>query len=603
MDSNQRLILTVTLSIAILFGFQWIAPKLGWIPEPGARNAETIPVTEGAVAAESMAGQGGGSRQADAIPPIEPVADVDADAAPAEGAATHPAQARKIPERQVSLRTENLSLRFSNHGAGLIGAELLGRKGQRQGGTDSPQVDFASELQPTDPLFYELDLGEGLPALGLRAPCDLVGSDERSVSFRCQAGTVAVDKKFTVVGDRLLNLDVALHNRGAAPVGGTANLLMPARIDPSRQQSGRGCAGFGGPPPQPTQNICRSGEDTITRHMYKADEPSVTPAGQASFAGIEERYFLAVAVPDKASTCALVGDSPDVLITHLNTPTGTIAPGGSTSFSYQLVVGQKDMGFLQDVSATIASSAKIANPHLDETVDLGFWAVIARILLWMLRAFHHIIHNWGIAIILLTIAVKLLTLPLAWKSMKSMEEMRKLAPEIAALKKKYGDDREKLNVETMKLYQQHKVNPLGGCLPMLIQMPIWLALYTTLQTSVELYNEPFIAGWINDLTSKDPVYALPLAMGVTMYITQRLQPMQVDATQQKMMLYFMPIFFTFIMFQLPAGLTLYIFTNNILSIGQQLVLRKSMGLPAIGAPPASSATIEVAPARKPKKKK
>src|SRR5690606_32224332 len=175
------------------------------------------------------------------------------------------------------------------------------------------------------------------------------------------------------------------------------------------------------------------------------------------------------------------------------------------------------------------------------------------------RLFHSMIPNWGVAIILLTVLVKALTLPLSWKSMKSMEEVRKLAPEIEALKKKYGEDREKLNMEMMALYQRHKVNPLGGCLPMLIQMPIWLALYTSLLSSVELYNEPFIGGWISDLTSKDPLYVLPVAMGLTMFLTQKMQPMQIDAAQQKMLLYFMPVFFTLIMLNLPAGLTLYIF--------------------------------------------
>ena len=171
--------------------------------------------------------------------------------------------------------------------------------------------------------------------------------------------------------------------------------------------------------------------------------------------------------------------------------------------------------------------------------------------------------------------------------MKSMEEVRKLAPEIEKLKQKYGEDREKLNMEMMALYQRHKVNPLGGCLPMLIQMPIWIALYTTLLSSVELYNEPFIGGWISDLTSKDPFYILPVAMGLTMFLTQRLQPMQIDAAQQKMLLYFMPIFFTLIMLNLPAGLTLYIFTNNVLSIGQQLALRKALGIEAPKPVPAA----------------
>jgi YidC/Oxa1 family membrane protein insertase len=153
-----------------------------------------------------------------------------------------------------------------------------------------------------------------------------------------------------------------------------------------------------------------------------------------------------------------------------------------------------------------------------------------------------------------------------------MNEMRKLQPEMEKLKVKYGEDKEKLNKAVMQMYQQHKVNPLGGCLPMLLQMPIWFSLYAALQTSVELYREPFL--WIQDLTAKDPIYVLPLLMGASSFITQRLSPQPADSTQAKMMLYFFPIFFTFIMLNVPAGLTLYIFVNNLLSIVQQQAMMK-----------------------------
>ena len=599
MDSNQRLILAIGISIAILLGFQWLAPELGLVPDPHATAAEGA--RPGSTTAEAPTARDGEDPQA---LPAAPAGEPSVEAAQAvEGAEPSGGPVQHVG-REVGLQTDRVDLLFSTRGAGLVSAKLLGRKGQRQGGTEAPQVDLAAGLEAGDPALFDVALGGGLPDLGPRAPCTLQSSDSKSVTFLCQAAGARMVKRFELTGDRTLALSVNLQNTGSQPISGIVDLLMPARVDPARQHSGSGCAGFGGPPPQPTQNICRTSQDKITRHLYDQDKKVVKPEGTATFAGMEERYFLAVAVPTEASTCELVGDTPELLVTHLQTPVKALAPGATASISYDLVVGQKEMGFLEEASAKIASRSNIANPELQQTVDLGFWAVIARVLLWLLNAFHHVIHNWGVAIILLTVAVKIATLPLAWKSMKSMEEMRKLAPEIAKLKEKYGSDREKLNVETMKLYQQHKVNPLGGCLPMLIQMPIWLALYTTLQTSVELYNEPFIVGWISDLTSKDPFYALPLAMGATMYATQKMQPMQMDATQQKVMLYFMPIFFTFIMFQLPAGLTLYIFTNNVLSIGQQLLLRKSMGMPALGAPtpPASQATVEVKPGRGSKKK-
>jgi YidC/Oxa1 family membrane protein insertase len=151
--------------------------------------------------------------------------------------------------------------------------------------------------------------------------------------------------------------------------------------------------------------------------------------------------------------------------------------------------------------------------------------------------------------------------------------MKKLQPTLEEIKKKYPDDREKQNVETMKLYTEGGVNPLGGCLPLLLQLPIWAALFTTLRTSYELYGEPFYGVWSN-LTSKDPTYLLPLALGITMIVTQRLQPQMMDKSQAFLMTWVMPVFFTAIMMNYPAGLALYIFTNNLLSIAQQYALRK-----------------------------
>lgn len=573
MDSNKRLILTVVLSVGIILGFQWLYPQIAGGP-PQQEAAQAPAAGEPAAVA-----QGGTAPAA----PAAPTAPVVPDA----------------PEQRATLRTEQMVLTFSSHGAGLVQAELQGAKGRRQGGDESPQVDLAGDLQPGDPRLYQVALAGNLGELGA---CQQVAADDKQVQYRCSGDRVELEKSFTLTGEQTLDLNVTVRNTSAQPVEGSLDLLVPARVDPSGQQS-PGCGSLLSAPPQPTHVICRAGED-VERRMFDADEKTFMPEGPVSFAGIEERYFLAIATPTKApaaSSCRLETPSQDFYLSHLITPVGNVPPGGSAAVAYTLVLGQKDLQGLEAISEQIAASAGIANPELEETVELGFWAAIARMLFVLLRVFHTAIPNWGVAIILLTVFVKLLTFPLAWKSMKAMEEMRKLAPEIEKLKAKHGADREKLNLEMMKLYQQHKVNPLGGCLPMLIQMPIWLALYTVLQTSVALYNEPFIAGWIGDLTSKDPYYILPLAMGVTMFITQRMQPMQMDPAQQKMMLYFMPAFFTFIMLNLPAGLTLYIFTNNLLSIAQQLALRKSMGLPAVGHVPASAATITLDEDRKGKK--
>jgi YidC/Oxa1 family membrane protein insertase len=186
--------------------------------------------------------------------------------------------------------------------------------------------------------------------------------------------------------------------------------------------------------------------------------------------------------------------------------------------------------------------------------------------------------------------MKAVTFPLQHKSMKSMQEMQRIQPQLEELKKKYAGDTQRQNVEQMKLFKEHGVNPMGSCLPMVIQMPIWFALYTTLQVSVDLYNQPFIPGWLNDLTAKDPFYILPVAMGITMILTQVLTPSPMSNPSQKTMGYVMSGFFSLLMLQLPSGLTLYIFTNNVLSIIQQVYLRRTMR-----PPPAGGQTLEVQP--------
>jgi YidC/Oxa1 family membrane protein insertase len=214
------------------------------------------------------------------------------------------------------------------------------------------------------------------------------------------------------------------------------------------------------------------------------------------------------------------------------------------------------------------------NAQLNSTVNFGIWEVICVVLLAILKFFNQIFANWGLAIIFLTLTVKVALIPLSLKSMVAAENMKKLQPRMEEIRKKFEGDRERMNMELMKLYQEAKVNPLGGCFPLLIQMPVWIALFTTLRNSYEIYREPFFGPVWTDLTFKDPTYMFPVLLGATMIITQRLQPAMMDRAQQRMMTWIMPIFFTALMLFYPAGLTLYIFTNNVLSIVQQYGLRK-----------------------------
>jgi YidC/Oxa1 family membrane protein insertase len=253
----------------------------------------------------------------------------------------------------------------------------------------------------------------------------------------------------------------------------------------------------------------------------------------------------------------------------------SLAPGETTLFSFGGFFGPKDFDLLAATTgAAVASQGATVSPGLEKSVDFGWWAVICKLLLTVMKWFHGLFGNWGVSIILLTVVVKIILLPLTHKAMVAAEAMKKLQPRMEEMKKKFANDKEKQNLEMMKLYQEAKVNPLGGCLPLLLQLPVWAALFTTLRTSYELYGEPFFGPVWQDLTYKDPTYILPLALGVTMVITQRFQPQMMDATQAKIMTWFMPIFFTAIMMNYPAGLALYIFTNNLLSIGQQAALKR-----------------------------
>jgi YidC/Oxa1 family membrane protein insertase len=216
---------------------------------------------------------------------------------------------------------------------------------------------------------------------------------------------------------------------------------------------------------------------------------------------------------------------------------------------------------------------------LEQMVDYGWFGVLAKPMFWLMRQFYAITNNYGIAIILLTIVVRILLFYPSLKSATAMEEMKKLQPQLTALREKYKKDPQRMNQEMMKMYKEHKVNPLGGCLPMLLQLPFFVALYNVLSVSIELRQSPFISFWIKDLSVYDPFYILPVLMGVSMIFTMKMTSTTVDPQQQKIMM-FMNIAFIFLFAWLPAGLLLYITLSNLLSIVQQLYVRRILGISA-----------------------
>jgi YidC/Oxa1 family membrane protein insertase len=248
-------------------------------------------------------------------------------------------------------------------------------------------------------------------------------------------------------------------------------------------------------------------------------------------------------------------------------PLRTLAPGESAKYVELAYIGPKERNVL--------ALAGGKNHRFLELIDLGFFSAIAVVLVGFLLKVHSVVPNWGVAIIVLTLTARLLLFPLSWPSIRNMVRMRELKPEMDALNEKFKDDPQAKGLAQMELWRKHNVNPLKGCLPQLASMPVWLALYATLQTAVELYNIPFL--WFPDLSDSDPYFILPLVIGATYFLQQKLMPMQGgDPMQQKMMMYFMPGMFTVFMLFLPSGLGVYMFTNSVLAIVQQVIVERQI---------------------------
>lgn len=304
-------------------------------------------------------------------------------------------------------------------------------------------------------------------------------------------------------------------------------------------------------------------------HKYSFDDIEDEPFNMqvdGGWTAMLQHYFVSawVAEPGQVnrfySKRVHTSGEPQYLIGMLSA-SQTVPPGGQGEFKRRLYAGPK----LQ------RSMEKIA-PGLDLSVDYGMFSILSKPLFWLLEWFHKLVGNWGMAIILVTIAVKLVFFKLSEASYKSMARMRKIQPRFQAMRERYADDKQKMNQALMEMYKKEKINPLGGCLPILVQIPVFLALYWVLVESVELRQAPFML-WIHDLSLRDPIFVLPLLMGITMYIQFKLNPAPPDPMQAKIFA-MMPIMMTAFMAFFPAGLVLYWLVNNLLSIAQQYVITK-----------------------------
>jgi YidC/Oxa1 family membrane protein insertase len=336
-------------------------------------------------------------------------------------------------------------------------------------------------------------------------------------------------------------------------------------------------------------------DDVFKKEPYWFEEPL-----DDRYAAIENYYFAQALVPMEAApgqsaekpACGLLaeqwygsGQKADddeagmVFHARLAYPRRTLAPHESATYTQTAFFGPKE----RDVLAAAVGGW----PHLGDLINLGTFSPVAKVLVSIISWIHkHVTGgNWGLAIIVLTIGLRIALFPLTWKQIQSAISMRKLKPEIDALNEKFRDDPQAKNLAMMELWRKNKVNPLGGCLPALVQMPIWFALYATLQTAVEFYRTSFL--WFADLSAPDRFYLLPLVLGGAMIVQQRIVPQQgMDPVQQKMMMWMMPGIFTVMMLFLPAALGVYMLTNSVLGITQQLAVEKLF--PRVGTPVGSS---------------
>ena len=370
-----------------------------------------------------------------------------------------------------------------------------------------------------------------------------------------------VYKRFTAHDDRY-DVDVSFDIRNGG--SSVASVTSFAQLKRDNTQAPDGNTGFGVSPylgaalTQPDERYTKLSFSDLSDEPFSKRLP-------AGWVAILQHYFVSAWIPSQQTShdyFASQLSNGDNVIGYKNQNVD-IAPGSAATITQTLYVGPKDQ---------VALAALAEN--LDLVIDYGWLWWLAQPLFWLLTLIQQFVINWGLAIIALTIVIKLIFFRLSAASYKSMAKMRTVQPKIQSIRDQYADDKAKQQQAMMELWKKEKINPMGGCLPMLIQMPVFIALYWVLLESVELRHAPFIL-WIEDLSAMDPYFVLPILMGISMWLMQRLNPAPPDPMQAKIMMY-MPIAFTFLMMWFPAGLVLYWLCNNLLSFAQQYVVTRQI---------------------------
>jgi YidC/Oxa1 family membrane protein insertase len=393
---------------------------------------------------------------------------------------------------------------------------------------------------------------EGIPFVPSSKEVRLTHNGEEktlTLRWRSPAGE-QIDKRFTFYADSYqMDMEVIVSNpshRGS--IKDTLELGWTTEVHKTNRRYG-----FFGPVYYAEGNYQK-----IKPKKIKAEGRLVR---EMDWFGVVQDYFIALIYPSIQGTSLMVSRAPEDIIHSAQLTLLELGPGDTGKIAYTLFMGPKIAHLLSPIT-----------PTAKEAAGYGLLNVLAVPILKVLNFTNKFTGNYGLDIIILAIFLKILFTPLTHKSQKSMKEMQKLQPEMKKLQQKYKDDKQTLNREIMELYKRRKVNPFGGCLPLLLQMPVFFALYRAFLSAIELRHSPFIL-WIRDLSDKDPTYIAPLLMGATMYFQQKMSTVSADPTQMKMMS-LMPIFFTFIFLGFPSGLVLYWLVTNILAIGHQLYINR-----------------------------
>ena len=556
-----RTMLLIALSVVMfLMWQQWRADY----PPPVAQATQPAPTATGPSAT--------GESAAVSEVPRDDVPQAPSTGASASNASSagveQPAQAQAATANAIHVRTDTLDVVIDPNGGTLAKVSLL--------------LYPVSVDKPDEP--YRLLDDTRLPArffvaqsglLGERAPnhhapfvADKTefelerGSDElRVVLTALDTGPLTVRKIYTFKRDSyIVRVAYEVQNNGDKPWSGRMYGQFQRMEPPSKRGLFTTYTYTGGVLSNPDKPYEKISFSDIAKNNV---DRTVTGGWLAMI----QHYFAAAWLPDSESTNHYYSKAlaDGVYVLGVVGSERSVPPGASATFEMRTFLGPKDQDRM-----------KAAAPNLERTVDYGWLFFIAEPIFWALQFIHGWVGNWGWSIIILTIFIKGAFFHLSATSYKSMARMRKLAPRMKALRERYGDDRQRLNQAMMEIYKTEKVNPLGGCLPILVQIPVFISLYWVLLESVELRQAPFMF-WIRDLAVHDPYFVLPLLMGATMFVQQKLNPAPPDPIQAKVMMA-LPFVFTFFFLFFPAGLVLYWFVNNLLSIAQQWVItRKIIG--------------------------